>query len=294
MCELASPARAPGDLRKRHAGSPALSVGDGGSCCMRRARLDFGAEIAWLGAREAPADGAHWVALDPNHRVPGWIREWVDPAGVGSLWQIGRSGPHSSALARVDYDDGRVTCWLLMLNASRPGDMPLDLRSYAAGNAGFPHDSTIDQFFTDEQWESYRRLGEFTAAAAIRVPDEKSGIARLSEALKISTARGGADFFLGALYGLECWSVEAVGLVPFQDLVVHSLHIAAESTLVVTPQRARSGPPDTLVAAGAAIRHVLAIAQQVRASRDSRAGRAPSTPCRSCPSSNASSIRVFS
>ena len=51
--------------------------------------------------------------------------------------------------------------------------MPLDLRSYAAGNAGFPHDSTIDQFFTDEQWESYRRLGEFTAAAAIRVPDEK-------------------------------------------------------------------------------------------------------------------------
>jgi hypothetical protein len=49
--------------------------------------------------------------------------------------------------------------------------MPLDVRAYGAGNPKFPHDSTFDQFFTDEQWESYRRLGECATAAAIRAPD---------------------------------------------------------------------------------------------------------------------------
>jgi hypothetical protein len=58
-----------------------------------------------------------------------------------------------------------------MINASPLGDMPLDLRSYGAGNPQFPHDSTFDQFFTDEQWEAYRRLGECAAAAAVRRRD---------------------------------------------------------------------------------------------------------------------------
>ncbi len=143
---------------------------------MRRARLDFGAEISWLEPRPAPPGGGRWSALDPNGHVPKWVREWVDPAGVGSLWEIGRLGRHSSALARVDYDNGGTPCWLLMINASRLGDMPLDLRSYAARNLHFPHDSTLDQFFTDEQWESYRRLGECAAAAVISVPAAHQGI----------------------------------------------------------------------------------------------------------------------
>jgi hypothetical protein len=138
---------------------------------MRHARLDFGAEITWLEPTPAPPGGGRWAALDPNGRVPDWVREWIDPAGLGSLWEIGRRGPHSSALARVDYDGGRTTCWLLMINASPLGDMPLDLRSYGAGNPQFPHDSTFDQFFTDEQWEAYRRLGECAAAAAVRRRD---------------------------------------------------------------------------------------------------------------------------
>jgi choline dehydrogenase-like flavoprotein len=143
---------------------------------MRRARLDFGAEITWLEPKSAPPGGGRWAALDPNGHVPNWVREWIDPAGVGSLWEIGRSGAHSSALARVDYGRSGTTCWLLMINASRRSDLPLDLRSYAARNVQFPHDPTFDQFFTDEQWECYRRLGECTAAAAIRAPDPGSEI----------------------------------------------------------------------------------------------------------------------
>jgi hypothetical protein len=38
----------------------------------------------------------------------------------------------------------------------------LDIRQYQATHRDFPQESTADQFFDDEQWESYRKLGEHT------------------------------------------------------------------------------------------------------------------------------------
>ena len=40
------------------------------------------------------------------------------------------------------------------------GDLPLDVYAYHARHPDFPHESTGEQFFTEAQWESYRRLGE--------------------------------------------------------------------------------------------------------------------------------------
>jgi len=45
----------------------------------------------------------------------------------------------------------------------KPGlyeDAPADVKAYAAANAEFPHDVTLDQWFTESQFESYRALGE--------------------------------------------------------------------------------------------------------------------------------------
>ena len=45
----------------------------------------------------------------------------------------------------------------------KPGlyeDAPADVKAYAAANAKFPHDVTLDQWFTESQFESYRALGE--------------------------------------------------------------------------------------------------------------------------------------
>jgi len=37
---------------------------------------------------------------------------------------------------------------------------PLDVRFYAEQSPSFPNESTVDQFFDDDQWESYRNLGQ--------------------------------------------------------------------------------------------------------------------------------------
>jgi hypothetical protein len=50
---------------------------------------------------------------------------------------------------------------LLYIKPSYFGDLPVDVRSYAATSATFPHESTGDQFYSESQFESYRRLGYF-------------------------------------------------------------------------------------------------------------------------------------
>ncbi|MES2597915.1 MAG: patatin-like phospholipase family protein [Verrucomicrobiota bacterium] len=62
------------------------------------------------------------------------------------------------AIGRVEYPDGKVST-LIYLKSSWTGDEPTDLQQYRAANPAFPHESTGDQFFTESQFESYRKLG---------------------------------------------------------------------------------------------------------------------------------------
>lgn len=43
------------------------------------------------------------------------------------------------------------------------GDEPPDVLQYRLRNTAFPHEGTIDQFYDEAQWESYRRLGFHSA-----------------------------------------------------------------------------------------------------------------------------------
>lgn len=47
------------------------------------------------------------------------------------------------------------------------GDEPTDVRSYAASHRAFPQETTLDQFFDEAQWESYRKLGEHIGQAVL-------------------------------------------------------------------------------------------------------------------------------
>jgi hypothetical protein len=49
--------------------------------------------------------------------------------------------------------------WILYLKSSLTGDEPEDVAQYATTNPDFPHQSTANQFFTESQFESYRKLG---------------------------------------------------------------------------------------------------------------------------------------
>lgn len=48
---------------------------------------------------------------------------------------------------------------LLVVKPTLTGDEPPDVRQYKTENSAFPHQTTGDQFYDEEQFESYRRLG---------------------------------------------------------------------------------------------------------------------------------------
>jgi hypothetical protein len=143
------------------------------STLIRLAEIDFGATCHWLDPAPGRAAGLKgWEAFEHQQpvAVPDQVREWLDPEAIGPWQEIKRNGPFAAALARVSYASGwpRRPSWLLLLKAAVPPDVPLEVRCYAEGHPPFPNDSTADQFLTDEQWESYRELGECTMGRVLR------------------------------------------------------------------------------------------------------------------------------
>ncbi|HEX5759521.1 MAG TPA: hypothetical protein VF121_10030 [Thermoanaerobaculia bacterium] len=119
---------------------------------VRKARIDFGAEVTFLEKPELDA------AIDPP--MPGVVGTLED---LRRKKDTGYSGAHA-ALARIRYEDepGR-TGEVLYVKATLTGDEPADVIEYSRAHPAFPHESTGDQFFDEAQWESYRKLGEHIA-----------------------------------------------------------------------------------------------------------------------------------
>jgi len=55
---------------------------------------------------------------------------------------------------------------LLYLKPAFPSDAPIDVRAYGNLHRTFPHETTLDQFFTESQFESYRKLALFETELA--------------------------------------------------------------------------------------------------------------------------------
>ncbi|MBU6401664.1 MAG: hypothetical protein KGS61_15210, partial [Verrucomicrobia bacterium] len=157
---------------------------------VRKARIDFGAEIEF--ARRRPTSGTENPnstenRMDQSSDSLPYLEELVstelldvigEPAdfkltspcgGNDNSEDNGQSSrPHTcrhALLARVTYpkdEDQKAPAysWLLVLKPSITGDEPLDIIQYQDAHPSFPQESTIDQFFDEAQWESYRKLGE--------------------------------------------------------------------------------------------------------------------------------------
>lgn len=65
--------------------------------------------------------------------------------------------PHV-AIGTIDYGGGQVG-YLVYIKSSLTGDENDYIRDYARRNDSFPHETTGDQFFSEEQFEVYRALG---------------------------------------------------------------------------------------------------------------------------------------
>jgi len=103
---------------------------------IRKCRADFGAEIDLDPKRIRRAAG-----ISGAHCVLGSITYPPDPR-LGTM-------PGAQSM------EG----WILYLKASLTGDEPEDVTQYHDAHPAFPHEPTSNQFFTESQFESYRRLG---------------------------------------------------------------------------------------------------------------------------------------
>jgi hypothetical protein len=83
--------------------------------------------------------------------------------------QTEAAGAESNAcVCTGEIDDEPYEGTVLYIKSSLVGDEPADLLAYKLQHVTFPQDSTVNQWFTETQFESYRRLGHHIAMTAIR------------------------------------------------------------------------------------------------------------------------------
>ena len=126
---------------------------------INRCRADFGAEID-LDFRP--------LQKQPNgcskaHCVVGTIH--YPPPRQGTKTE-GATTSICECLGEKSDDCYKGT--ILYIKTSLVGDEPSDLLAYQLQHEEFPQDSTANQWFTETQFESYRRLGHHIAMTAIR------------------------------------------------------------------------------------------------------------------------------
>ena len=124
----------------------------------RRCRIDFGVEFDQEGLREmtgfaAPTGSTrqHWLRGTVTYSKQHLRTIW------GPDWDQGMSDAE-----REKYRTGTI----LILKPVVLGDEPADVLQYGLQHADFPQQSTANQWFTENQFESYRRLGFWSAQTA--------------------------------------------------------------------------------------------------------------------------------
>lgn len=157
---------------------------------VRKARLDFGAEIKFLSEDELdknlhPDVRSEFGTLEqlrrgvytqqPTIRSQQNGRQKDSAAGYGGALRVDAVSQAHAALAVITYLDNATTSTLVYIKPSLVGDEPADVHRYHTEHPSFPHESTLQQFFDEAQWESYRKLGEHIAINIFKEPMLKSG-----------------------------------------------------------------------------------------------------------------------
>jgi len=120
----------------------------------RYARIDLGTRIdlPWSAIRDATNGASKQVA---------------ETGGIAP--QLARHGPHC-ALGKIHYPEGGEGI-LLYVKSSLTGDENDYIVDYKRRYPDFPHETTADQLFTEEQFEVYRALGFHAVSSALSGDD---------------------------------------------------------------------------------------------------------------------------
>jgi hypothetical protein len=122
----------------------------------RRIEEDFGTTLSLFDGR-----GPERLLIHPDdHGYPADVRYAQAPFVVG----------------RLTYAD-KTEGVLIYIKATLIKGIDFTTAGYLASNPAFPHQSTIDQFFTPDQFDAYRYLGYEIALQSISSLDLKTTIA---------------------------------------------------------------------------------------------------------------------
>jgi hypothetical protein len=131
----------------------------------RYARIDFGLRIdlPWAALRDVSRDASAEVlktgGVSPNKAPHG------PHCALGTIYYPRKVG---------EKDDSNNTAVLLYVKSSLTGDENDYVVDYKRRNPTFPHETTLDQLFSEEQFEVYRALGFHAVHSAFKPFDRVS------------------------------------------------------------------------------------------------------------------------
>jgi Patatin-like phospholipase len=145
---------------------PKLEYEDLGSLT-RKARLDFNCDIRFFSRQEmqnylGQDSIAPFGTLDemrPQRDDDGIITTF--PTACASIAELIYEKDSSGNVSKNGI--------FIFIKPTVLGHESEDIRYYQRSHASFPHEPTIDQFFDEAQWESYRKLGETQAQAVFEI-----------------------------------------------------------------------------------------------------------------------------
>ena len=126
---------------------------------VRKARIDFGADIDFYSRSEAAAlftlSSNELTVLSPEHLANNHSSRGVLLARIRYRERAGPLDANGQP-GKTFRPEGT----LLVVKPNLHDALDVDLLAYAQKHTSFPHESTADQSFDEAQWESYHRLGE--------------------------------------------------------------------------------------------------------------------------------------
>ena len=91
------------------------------------------------------------------------------------------------AIGKIHYSDG-TEGYLIYMKSSLTADAETAVLAYKTSHPDFPHETTADQFFSDDQFESYRMLGLHSVENALADRSEQ-GLGTMAERIMSSADR---------------------------------------------------------------------------------------------------------
>lgn len=159
---------------------------------VRRARTDFQADIQFIDSLDITKRGSGDTNRDFGALRKYWLKDteyrteealWAalkallqgdeDGAFFGPLEDLrprdgGKHCGHHAALALIRYQPLKRVGVMLWIKPSVSGDEDKDIIGYQSSHDTFPNETTLDQFFDEAQWESYRKLGRHIGKRLMR------------------------------------------------------------------------------------------------------------------------------